>query len=213
MKSLTTKKIAVISLLTAMSVLLSLTIRFPLVPAVPFMHFDPKDLVIAIGGFIYGPFTAFLISVFSSLLEELFTGKTIIDVIMNIISSASFACTAAWLYRRIHTKHGAIYSLAAGTGVTIIVMLIWNYIMDPFYLHVPRSVVVGLLPAIALFNFLKYGIDSVLCFLVYKPVVKALRSAGLVPASEGEHKSNKMNAAIAFAALTVAAVLICVFAK
>ena len=87
-----------------MAMVLNLLVSFPLVPAVSFLKFDPKDIIIVIGGFIYGPLTSFVISAICSVLELLFRGGTILDVLMNVIASCTFACTAAFIYKRFIPK-------------------------------------------------------------------------------------------------------------
>ena len=104
MENSKTKKITVIGLLCAMAMVLNLLISFPIVPAVPFLKFDPKDIIIVIGGFMYGPMTALIISAITSVLELLFRGGTILDVLMNMIASCTYACTAAFIYKKMHTK-------------------------------------------------------------------------------------------------------------
>ena len=69
------------------------------IPIVLFLKYDPKDVVITIGGFIYGPLSAFIISVLVSFVEMLTVSDTgVIGLIMNILSTCSFACTAAYIY-------------------------------------------------------------------------------------------------------------------
>ena len=53
-----TKKLTTIAILSAMAMVLNLLIHFPLVPAVSFLSYDPKDIIIVIAGFIYGPMTS-----------------------------------------------------------------------------------------------------------------------------------------------------------
>ena len=53
MENSKTKKITVIGLLCAMAMVLNLLISFPIVPAVPFLKFDPKDIIIVIGAVSY----------------------------------------------------------------------------------------------------------------------------------------------------------------
>ena len=66
----------------------------------------------------------------------------------------------------------------------ICVMLLWNYLVTPLYMGVPRDAVVELLlPAILPFNVLKAGLNAAFTFLLYKPVISALRHAHLVDAS------------------------------
>ena len=189
--NVSTKKITTLSLLAAMSLVLTLLIRFPLVPTVPFLSFDPKDVVIAIGGFIYGPLAAAIVSSLVSVMEIFFKGGTIIDVIMNVISTCTFVCVAAYIYKKDHTMKGAILGLILGLVCSTLSMVVWNYIMDPIYFHMPREAVVALLPAIALFNVLKCGLNGAMIMMLYKPIVRALRSSGLVRENKEVHPLSK----------------------
>ena len=188
-----TKKITTIGLLCAMAMVLNLLVSFPLVPAVSFLKFDPKDIIIVIGGFIYGPLTSFVISAICSVLELLFRGGTILDVLMNVIASCTFACTAAFIYKKVHTKNGAVLGLIAGTICCTLSMVLWNYIITPIYFGMPREAVVGmLLPGIVPFNLLKCGINAGITLFVYKPIVTALRHSGLVKESESVSTGKSM---------------------
>lgn len=188
-----TKKITTIGLLCAMAMVLNLLVSFPLVPAVSFLKFDSKDIIIVIGGFIYGPLTSFVISAICSVLELLFRGGTILDVLMNVIASCTFACTAAFIYKKVHTKNGAVLGLIAGTICCTLSMVLWNYIITPIYFGMPREAVVGmLLPGIVPFNLLKCGINAGITLFVYKPIVTALRHSGLVKESESVSTGKSM---------------------
>ena len=65
----TAKKVTTIGMLCAMAMAVNLLISFPMVPAVAFLKYDPKDIVIAIGGFIFGPMSAFVMSLISTILS------------------------------------------------------------------------------------------------------------------------------------------------
>ena len=56
------KKITTIGIFCALAMILNLFAFIPLVPTVSWLTYDPKDIIIVIGGFIYGPMTAFLMS-------------------------------------------------------------------------------------------------------------------------------------------------------
>jgi riboflavin transporter FmnP len=206
MKKMTTKKLTSLALFTALAVVFSFLLRIPLVPSVSFLTYDPKDIVLALAGFLFGPYSALAVTGMASLLENLFTGGSIVDIVMNFISSATFVCTASFVYRKMHTKNGAVIGLLAGTAVNVIAMLVWNYIVDPFYFGVDQSVVNAMLPAIGLFNVLKQGINSGILLLVYKPIVTALRKSGLVPAS-GAHDQGRTVYATAAGFVLVTAVI------
>lgn len=183
MKKMSTQKIAVGGMLVALCLVVALLVRFPLVPAVAFLHFDGKDTILAIASFLFGPGYAFFVALVSSVLETFVTGATPIDLLMNVISSASFVCVAGYIYKRMHTRKGAFIGLAAGTVCQIVCMLVWNYILDPVYFQIPRPQVLAMLPWIALFNLIKCGLNSGITLFIYKPVVSALRSHHLAPES------------------------------
>lgn len=178
---MSTKKISTIGVLCAMAMVINLFIHFPLVPAVAWLSYDPKDIIIVIGGFLYGPMTSFTMSAVCSVLEIMLKGGTYIDVIMNMISTCSFACLAAIIYKKNHTKKGAMIGLILGTLAATLTMTIWNYILTPIYYRMPREAVVALLlPGIIPFNLIKCGINTVITLLLYKPLVTVLRRINIV---------------------------------
>lgn len=174
-----TKKLTVTAMLCALSYVVTAVGR---VPIVLFLKYDPKDIVIAIGGFIFGPLTAFTIAMIVSL-AELFTlsENGILGLMMNVISSCSFACTAAFVYKKRHTLSGAASGLLCGLGCMVSVMLLWNYLVAPIYLGYPRQAVAELLlPAFLPFNLIKGGLNAAATMLLYKPVTAALRRSHLL---------------------------------
>lgn len=177
------KKMTTVGMLCAAAYVVMLVGR---IPVVLFLKYDPKDVIIAIGGFVFGPLTAFTISALVGLVEMFTASETgVIGLVMNIISSCSFACTAAFVYKKAKNIRGAALGLVAGVGVMAVVMLLWNYLITPLYMNIPREQVVPLLTsAILPFNLLKGCLNSAIVFLIYKPIVRALRKANLLPPSE-----------------------------
>ena len=107
-----TKKLTTIGMLCAIAYV---TVMVGRIPLVLFLKYDPKDVIIAIGGLIFGPLTSFTITMIVSVVQ-LFTisGTGILGCIMNIISSCSFACTAAFIYKKKRKLSGAILALLCG---------------------------------------------------------------------------------------------------
>jgi riboflavin transporter FmnP len=120
---------------------------------------------------------------------------------MNLLSTCSFAFTAALIYKRRHTMGRAIAGLLAGTVVMVCTMLLWNYLITPLYMTgTSRSDIAGMLvPVFLPFNLLKAGLNSASILLLYKPVVNGLRRAGLLPVSTA--KSSAKIGVTAFAGL------------
>ena len=152
-----------------------------------FLDFEFKSVVICIGGFTLGPAAAVILSVLVPVVEFFtYSGTGPYGLIMNIVATAAFCCPACYIYKRRHTMNGAVAGLAVGTVSLTVVMVLWNYLITPLYQGVPREVVAGmLLPVFLPFNLTKGGLNMAATLLLYKPVVTALRRAGLVPPSQG----------------------------
>ena len=204
-----TKKMVLLAMLAAVAYLLSF-FKTPLIPAAPFLSYEPMDVAITIGGFLSGPMAAFIISLVASAIEALTIGDTgIIGFLMNFLSSAAFACTAAYMYKKKRSVFGAVLGLLLGSVAMISVMLLWNWLITPLYMGVSRPVVVSmLLPVFLPFNALKAGFNSALTLLLYKPLVSALRKTGLVPNAASKPASAKWGIYLLGIALFVTCVLL-----
>ncbi len=183
-----TKEISIVGMLCAIAYVAVVVGRIPLVL---FLKYDPKDIVIAISGLIFGPFTSFSVAFIVSLIEMFTISENgILGFIMNIISSCSFACTAAFIYKRKHKLSGAIIGLLCGWCCMVCVMLLWNYLITPIYMGYPREAVVKLLlPAFLPFNLIKGGLNTAITMLLYKPVITALRHSNLVEPNKSTAKA------------------------
>lgn len=189
---MSTKTITSVAMLTGIAYVVMLCSK--LLPSVNgFLDFDFKDVVICIGGFTYGPTVAAFISVLVAFIELItISGTGPIGFIMNALATCSFCCTASLIYKKRHTKGGAIWGLSIGVVCLVLVMLLWNYLITPIYQNVPRDVVVTMLPTVFFpFNLAKGGMNMAATLLLYKPIVTALRNAGLAPPSTGSQGGTK----------------------
>ena len=180
------KKLAVLAMLTALAYVVMWISK--ILPSVNgFLDFDFKHVVICIGGFIYGPVSAGLITVVVCFIEMItISGTGPWGCLMNIIGTASFCCTACYVYKKNHTMKGAVIGLSLGVIVMTALMLLWNYLVTPIYQGMPRSAIADMLvPVFLPFNLVKGGMNMAATLLLYKPIVGALRHAKLVPESEG----------------------------
>lgn len=108
-----------------------------------------------------------------------------IGFVMNFLSSAAFAGTAALLYRKKRTQGSAIAGLFGGALLMTVLMLLWNYLITPLYMHTARADVAAMLvPVFLPFNLLKGCLNATITVLLYKPVVQGLRHAHLLPPSK-----------------------------
>ena len=104
-----TKKITTIAMLCAVTYVVMVVGR---IPVVLFLKYDPSDVIVTLGGLIWGPMTSCIVSVIVASIEMITVSDTgILGCIMNIIQTLSFACTAAVIYKKRHTLSGAVLGL------------------------------------------------------------------------------------------------------
>lgn len=189
------KTLTVCGMLCAMAFALTAVAHFllpPLFPAASFLTYDPKDIILVIGSMLLGPVPALIVTVISALLEMItFSATGWIGFVMNLVASGAFILPGALLYRRSKTWANAVAGLLLGAVCMTGMMLLWNTFLTPLYMGMPRQAVVDmLLPVFLPFNLLKGGINVAVTLLLYKPLVRALRAAKLLPAqSSGNQKS------------------------
>ena len=123
------RQLTVLALLTALSYASVFFIR---VPVVLFLSYEPKDVFLTIGAFLFGPLAGAGMAAAVALLELVTISTTGgIGLVMNILSSCLFVCTAAAIYHRRRTLTGAIVGLICGAVLMAIGMVMWNYLITP----------------------------------------------------------------------------------
>lgn len=171
-----TKKMAVMAMLAAVSVLLVL-IHIPFPPA-PFLEYDPADIPILIGTFAYGPTAGIIITVVVSVIQgfTLSASSGIIGIVMHILATGSFALVAGLIYQRKKTRKSAILALGLGVITMTVMMALMNLIFTPIFMGTPVETVAGmLLPIIIPFNLMKASINAVATLLLYKAVSRFIK--------------------------------------
>ena len=179
-----TRQLATMAMLVALAYVVMYTVHLPLMAAAPFLKYDPKDVVLLIGSFIYGPLSGLAMSFTVCFLEMITVSEDpLYGFVMNFIASAAFILPAAVVYHRRRTMKGAIVGLACSIVAMTGVMLLWNYIITPIYMGSTREAVAGmLLPVIMPFNLIKSVLNAALVLVLYQPLTNILRRTHLLPA-------------------------------
>ena len=189
------KKIAFIGLMGAVSAVLML-FRFPIPFMPPFLSFDLSGLMEMLGGFMFGPIAAACIIVVKILLQLVMQGSFSLGTgeLQNLILSCSYVLPALIIYHRNKTKKMAITGMAVSTIFVSVMAVFTNlYLIIPFYVklfgmsmddiitmcrtvnpamkNVTSMAVFGLLP----FNLIKYGVTSLVTFIVYKRLSRVIK--------------------------------------
>lgn len=195
-KQLNVKKLALIAMLGALAAALH-TIRFPLPFAPNFLDFDVAELPCLFAGFFLGPVAGTLVVLVKIALKLLLQGTNTAFVgdFSNFFQSIMFMLPAALIYKKMHSKKGAIVGMITGTLVASVFAIFSNtFVMFPLYSSIygmPMEAIVGMgsavnplvhdeltmmLFSVLPFNLVKFTATSVLTYLTYKRVGSALRS-------------------------------------
>ena len=194
-KRFDTKKLVLLAVLSAIAYIAVFLFR---IPVVSFLKYEPKDVIITIGAFLFGPLEGLIMSVVVSLIEMVTISSTgPIGLLMNVISTAAFTVTASAIYGRRRSMGGAVGGLALGSVAMVAVMLLWNYLITPLYMGVSREDIVGmLLPVFLPFNLLKAGLNSALILILYKPFFSFLHKNRFYVQENAPVESKKTTAGV-----------------
>lgn len=165
-----TVKLAKMSMLVAISVVLVSLIHLPIFPAVAFLEYDPADIPILIGTFAFGPLAGFILTVITSVIQGVTVSahSGVYGIIMHIIATSALVLVAGIIYGKGKSKRRAVLGLILGTLAMTVAMFFANLIVTPLFMGAPREVIMALMPMILAFNLIKAGINSIVTFFLYK---------------------------------------------
>lgn len=193
MQTTKTHNLVVTAMLAAVAtVLMFLDFSVPfLIPT--FVKMDISELPALLASFSLGPVYGIVVCLLKNIFNMIFHGSTGgVGELCNFLLGAAFVGVAGLIYSRHKTRKGALIAAAAGAVAMAIVSVPVNYwISYPIYANLfhgmdniiaayqeLRPGVNGLLECLIIFNMpftlLKGVIDSVLCFLIYKPLSPVL---------------------------------------
>lgn len=168
------------------------------VPFMPsFIKMDVSELPALLAGFAYGPVSGVMVCLIKNLFNLIFHGSTGgAGELSNFLIGICLVLPASLIYKKKKNKKYAVIGAAVGAVLMAIVSLPINYyITYPVYQNfMPLEAIIemykaifnkvdGLFECLLIFNvpftLLKGLIDTVLCFLIYKP---------LSPVLHGKHR-------------------------
>lgn len=200
-KLFTTGNIAVMAVLTAISYVLYMFVKFPLPFFPPWLDVQISDLPALLGGFAINPLASVIIIVAKCLLKMPFTSTACVGECADIFVGIAFVLPASLIYHISKGRKNAIVGMIVGTASAIVVSLLTNWlILVPFYAWqfgngnsaVGMQIIVGAvstlysgvtvdnfyafyLPIGVLpFNLLRCVLCAVISYFTYKPLSKAL---------------------------------------
>ena len=210
------KKMVILALISAMAYVITFVCRLPIMPSAPFLDLEFKSAVILIGAYIFGPLSGLVMSFVICLLEMVtFSSTGIIGCIMNILATVSIVCPASLIYKKKRSTSGAIIGIAVGAICMTIAMVLWNYLVTPLYMGIPREVIVDMLiPVFVPFNLIKAGLNGGIALFIFRPLSEALQKANLIPRQNyvGKSKISGIIVAVLVSAFVITSCVLLIFA-
>ena len=186
------RKLTGTAMLSAIAYIL-MFLEFPipfLIP--PFIKMDFSELPALLAAFAYGPLWGVAVCLIKNLIHLLNTQTGGVGELSNFLLGAAFVFSAGLIYRKNHTKKGAMTGAVVGAAVMGVVSLFTNYyIVYPIYTNfMPMEAIIGayqlIVPSVddlwdclIIFNLpftvFKGLCSLVICMLVYKPLRNILK--------------------------------------
>ena len=190
--SLNLYHIAVCAVMSAISaILMMLELSVPFVPS--FLKFDFSDLPAYLTSFALGPVYGAVVELIKNAIHLPFTATSGVGELANFLLGAALVVPAGVVYKKHHTRSGALAGTIIGAVVATVISFFVNYFITyPAYAlafggmdniiaayhaiigyidTLPKALIIVNMP----FTFIKGIINSIITFLIYhklSPILK-----------------------------------------
>lgn len=179
-----TKKITYSAMFAAIATVV-MYFEFPLPFMPPFLKVDLSGAVSLLAAFMFGPLSAVLITLVKDLIQALSTSTGGVGELGDFFMTSAFCVVSSLVYRRQHTKKGAVIGMVCGAlAMTLVGCFTNRYMLIPFFSKImpieaiisacaavnpligsiDGYIIFGVIP----FNLMKGAILSIITFLLYK---------------------------------------------
>ena len=187
------RKIAVTAVLAALAAVIQL-LEIPVPMLIPsFVKLDFSELPALIASFVVSPWAGIPVCLIKNLIKLTTTQSAGVGELCNFLLGICMVVPAGLIYHRKKTRKRALIGCIAGCIISSVLSVFVNYYISypAFYQFIaPEEVVLGayqaILPSVKnifqsllIFNmpftFVKFLLDSVFTFIIYKPLSNALK--------------------------------------
>ena len=175
------KRLALDGVMAALGVVLMLLVRFPLIPAAPWMLYDGGDIPAIVGALIVGPWHGLLILAVICLVQLLTPNSSgFYGLLMHFLASGLMVFLPAFVWRRRGTQKALIISLIAAALLMTAVMIPLNLLIAPLFLGTSLDDVIKMIvPILIPFNLVKGLINIAASYLIFRGIQGIVRKIEL----------------------------------
>ncbi|MDR0819501.1 MAG: ECF transporter S component [Oscillospiraceae bacterium] len=186
-----TRKLTITAMLSALAfVLMFLDFSVPLMPG--FIKMDLSELPALIGSFAMGPICGIAICLVKNLIHLTITSTGGVGELSNFVLGAAFVLPAGLIYKKNHTRKGAIIGAFTGAVLMGLISVPSNYFVTypVYYNFMPKDVIISMYQAIysgadsifkclVIFNlpftFIKGLLSVIITIIIYKYISPLLK--------------------------------------
>ena len=153
---------------------------------ISFLNYEPKDVILILGGMVFGPVFALVLCVLVPFVEMITISSTgIIGFVMNVIAAICFVLPPVLVFHKKKEIKHLILGLILGIIMLTVSMILWNYLLTPIFFGYSRSTVIKMLvPIILPFNLIKGGLNSLFILILYRPIIQGLMKSKILQTSD-----------------------------
>ena len=195
LKHFSAGNMAVMAILTALSFILYMFVKFPLPFMFPsFLDMQISDLPALLGGFALGPVEGCLIIIIKCCIKMPFTSTACVGELGDMVIGIANVLPASLIYRFHKNRKGALLGMLTGMLCAVVASLFMNWlVLIPFYAKAfGMDAIVGMMKslypditadtvynyylplAVLPFNILRCFVCALVTYFTYKPLSKVL---------------------------------------
>ncbi|MFI3163248.1 MAG: ECF transporter S component [Bacillota bacterium] len=132
-----TKTIATMAILTALSYILYVLVKFPIPFLFPsFLDIQFSDLPIILGSYMFGIPAGLIMTIARFLLKMPLTSTAMVGETADLMITIAYIIPSSILFRKSASKHKLVLSLVVGAiSATLMAMVANQFILIPFYVE------------------------------------------------------------------------------
>jgi riboflavin transporter FmnP len=132
------REVTTLAMLSAIAALLMQFVQVPIIPAAPYLRYDPSEVPALLAGVMFGPVAAVSIALLKNVLVVLLFGSATgwVGPTANFIAVSVFVGVASWFYRHQPTTAGLAKGVALGALARAAAMIpVLLFFILPIFFH------------------------------------------------------------------------------
>ena len=180
-------RLVVTAMMSAVAIVLVLLFPVKMPPPISFLVYDMADIPVLIIAMMYGPGLGLFALAAAATLQAFLTpgGNEFVGLFMHFVSSGVLVLITGFAAQRFHKLKYTAIGMAFGISAVLGIMILLNLTVTVWFLGTlgvpePRSMVIGCMPYIILFNAVKPVVNCAASLIVFGLLTPFFKNSGRV---------------------------------